>query len=449
MKNELRIVWLAGELGYTSGAGNHNQIFINYLKRHPDVEKISIVRWPTPIKKILSPERQILDGIEIYSPRIQLKMKTAIESFKKAKLNFKEKLKFDLLRFGLKLKGFSKYDSTKFRKLGIMGIVTIALLTLEKPFPNPFLKSMSKCIEKINPDIIQSQQEFISIPGAVARDHAKAHFSTQMTLEGAIEETKEGTLNREFTNRFLDALKWLIESDKVDIFLPITVSVKDYLLKYGVTQNKMRIISSPIVIENFPLINKEVAREKLGLPSNKKIILSVGRMTERKRFQDIVEILRKLPENVILYIKKSSSLSDDMASTLKDLKSLIKKHKLTNRVIINEKDIPYDQMVYIYSACDVAVYPFIDEPFGMCVAEAMACNLPLIVYNSGFLPNFIDKNGYVVEPLDYEDLYQKTKLILDDERLASEMGQQGREMAQQYDINILGEKLVNLYKEFL
>ena len=60
-----------------------------------------------------------------------------------------------------------------------------------------------------------------------------------------------------------------------------------------------------------------------------------------------------------------------------------------------------------------------------------------------------DKNGFVVEPLDLEDLFQKTKLILDDEKLANEMGQKGRELTQKYDINVVGENLVNLYKEFL
>ena len=106
-------------------------------------------------------------------------------------------------------------------------------------------------------------------------------------------------------------------------------------------------------------------------------------------------------------------------------------------------------MVYVYSACDVAVYPFMDEPFGMCAAETMACKRPLIVYNSGFLPNFINKNGYIVEPINYDELYQKIKLIIDDEKLAEEMGQKGRELAKPYDINILGEKLMDLYREFL
>ena len=85
----------------------------------------------------------------------------------------------------------------------------------------------------------------------------------------------------------------------------------------------------------------------------------------------------------------------------------------------------------------------------MCAAEAMASGLPLIVYNSGFLPEFIKGNGFVIEPSDLADLEDKMKLLLNDPSLAKDMGSKGPELVKRFDIQVLGEKLINIYREFL
>ena len=54
-----------------------------------------------------------------------------------------------------------------------------------------------------------------------------------------------------------------------------------------------------------------------------------------------------------------------------------------------------------------------------------------------------------MEPQNLEDLLEKTSLLLDDPQQAEEMGAKGPELAQQYDIQILGDKLMNIYREFI
>jgi len=74
---------------------------------------------------------------------------------------------------------------------------------------------------------------------------------------------------------------------------------------------------------------------------------------------------------------------------------------------------------------------------------------PLIVYNSGFLPNFINGNGFVVEPMNLEELKEKIQLLLNDPAMAAEMGAKGPDLVKQYDVQVLGEKLLNIYREFI
>ena len=434
---------------YTSGGANHNRIYIEYLKNHPDVDKISIVRWPMPEKGQILPEIQKKNGIEIYTPKIQLDIKNTLKTFKNIKLKFLEKLKLSFLKLMLKIKGYYYLDTETITKPDLMVSIALLMLSLEIPFPNRFLQAIATYIKKTKPDIIQSQVEHLSVAGAIASEETKAHFSFQYLIEGSGADTKEGTLEFEFASRLSKALDWLIESNKVDMFFPVSESVKSYLLAHNAKDDKIKIINSPIVLDDFPLTDKLRARDLLGLPKNKKIILSIGRMMPRKRFEDLIEVLNRLPNDVLLYIKRSSCISDDIIDTTKKLKKLIKRKKLSERVIIDENELPYEQMINVYSASDVAVYPFLEEPFGMCATEAMASARPIIVYDSGYLPYFVNGNGFVVKPFDIEDLYQKVKIVLEDDKLRNEMGQKGRESAEKYDIKILGEDLINCYKKYL
>ncbi len=448
---KIKIIWMSPEIEdeYSSGAANHNRLFVEYFNKHPDVEEVAVVRWPVPVAGKFLPQIQNFNGIKLYTPQIHLKLDEALKSFKRESYKFSEKIKFAFLRLILKLKGMSTFDPSTIKKAGAVATFAVMLLTFQKPFPNPLLKQIAKCIEHSKPDIIQNQMEFMGISGSLIRDKVKGHLITLYEMEGGQREVEEGTLVGEIAKRNSEALQWVIENDKVDKYIPVSESVEKNLIKNGVPKNKIQTIYSPIRIDKFPVVDRETARRKLGLPKNKKIIVSVGRMTGGKRFEDLVEMLRRFPDDVILYIKQSRCISDDILDTSKGLISLIKKYKLNDRVIINDTPLPYEQMAYVYQAADVGVYPFLDEPFGMCVAEIMACARPVIVYDSGYLPNFINKNGFVVKPLDIEDLYQKTKYLLEDGIVVKEMGEKGRELAQKYDINILGEKLLDLYKEFM
>ncbi|MFX0140690.1 MAG: glycosyltransferase [Candidatus Hodarchaeota archaeon] len=152
---------------------------------------------------------------------------------------------------------------------------------------------------------------------------------------------------------------------------------------------------------------------------------------KRQRFIDLVNILPRLPKNVLLYIKRSKSIADKIMDESKAIKSKIKKYKLTNSVIIDENVLPYEEMGYIYSACDIACFPFVNEPGGNCAMEALANGKPLVVYDSGYFPYYIKNNGFIVKPENPVELHEKIKILLEDEKLAIEMGEKSRELAQQ------------------
>ena len=447
----MKIVWFAPEITkYSSGLINHNQIFIDYLHNHPDVEELVVVKYPLPEHGVMPPLYENINGIRFYTPRISIDYHDAFKSILQVDLKFSERLKVHLFKLALKFKGIKRFESEKIKKWGLIEFGLLGISSVQMPFPNPFQEEVGRCIVKLHPDIVQSHTEMCSIIGGLAKSVVKGHFSYQVLVEEEKESMPRGTISRTFWERSEDALQWSREHNAVDIYIAASEFVEKRLQERGMNPEQIKVIHSPIILKYLTPLSKSEAKSRLGIPQNKRIILSVGRFLERKRFIDLIPILKTLPDDVILYIKRSISTSDDLfPSAINQFQKEIRKHKLEKRVIINSEVLPYEKMHEIYSAADLAVFPFLYEPFGLCAAESMALGSPVIVYNSGFLPKFIDGNGFIVEPMNFEDLREKIHLLLNDPVLAAEMGAKGPALVKQYDISVLGEKLLDIYREYL
>jgi len=59
--------------------------------------------------------------------------------------------------------------------------------------------------------------------------------------------------------------------------------------------------------------------------------------------------------------------------------------------------LPAEQLPSLYTACDCLVHPYRGEGFGLPVAEAMACGLPVIVTQGGACDDFVDSEvGWLI-----------------------------------------------------
>lgn len=128
------------------------------------------------------------------------------------------------------------------------------------------------------------------------------------------------------------------------------------------------------------------------------------------------------------YIKEFSS-EDDVVLIMKDfgLKSFYKNaahadiiqgvlgHKECPEILYLTDDLTDEDMAELYSASDCYVHPYRGEGFGMPIAEAMACGLPVIVTDYGACLDFCnEENAYLIpatmkmESSDYIPDYELT-----------------------------------------
>lgn len=126
---------------------------------------------------------------------------------------------------------------------------------------------------------------------------------------------------------------------------------------------------------------KQKARESLNIPQDSLVIISVGGCSPIKRHTDIikalVEIIKVFPNVVYLHLGEGISLNEE--------KSLAKELNVENNICFcgNQNDV----RKYLI-ASDIYVMSSKHEGISITTIEAMACEIPTILYNVPGLRDF-------------------------------------------------------------
>lgn len=94
--------------------------------------------------------------------------------------------------------------------------------------------------------------------------------------------------------------------------------------------------------------------------------------------------------------------------------------------------------------CYCLVVPSITEGLPRVILEAMALGKPVVASNVGGIPDLVKdgQTGFLFEVANSKELAEKLRILLNDEKLAIEMGQKGREIIKE---NFSNEKYIDNY----
>jgi len=151
-------------------------------------------------------------------------------------------------------------------------------------------------------------------------------------------------------------------------------------------------------IERFkPIENKEGLKKMHGLPLDKKIGLAVTKFLPQKGWGILTGLIHKFPEIYWIVV-----LSEKVGV----------KPKLKNVVLVEEANL--EIMSRLYNCADFFINTIPFESFGLSTIEAASCNLPLIIYKTGFAWDFWDKRlGYRIDEWNTESFEKAVEKIRD------------------------------------
>lgn len=162
----------------------------------------------------------------------------------------------------------------------------------------------------------------------------------------------------------------------------------------------------------FHPIDTAVARERLGLPGDVKIVFSLGNLIQRKGFNYLIDAMEQIcnqRDDVFCFIGGAGPERGSLQGQI-DRLGLGERVRLLGSV-------PSDILPLWMNACDLFVLPSLSESFGVVQIEALACGKPVVSARNRGSEEVVtsDEYGLLVEPADPEDLAEKILVALDRE----------------------------------
>jgi phosphatidylinositol alpha-1,6-mannosyltransferase len=236
-----------------------------------------------------------------------------------------------------------------------------------------------------------------------------------------------------------------------DSIIACSSFLKQRLIEQGVSQDTVSVVE-PGVDPVFLLPDDGGARsirERYGL-NREKVILTLARLDERKGHDKVIEamplVLEAVPDALYLVVGSEAERGSHSAGAERARLEMLARALGVDQRVIFVGAVPDDEVPSFYSAADVFAMPNREiqrgenrggldyEGFGIVFLEANARGLPVIGGRSGGAVDAVadGESGYLVNPLDEQEIAHRLIELLSDPILAKRLGANGRQRAESY-----------------
>jgi glycosyltransferase involved in cell wall biosynthesis len=281
-------------------------------------------------------------------------------------------------------------------------------------------------------------------------DHLHAHFAHDPTLIAYLANLMTG-LPYSFTAhaRDLYQIPEQILTDRIRTSQGVITCCRvnmDYLNQVAPSeQSKFSLIYHGVNLDDFRASSSNGANSTSEVP----IILSVGRLVEKKGFLDLLQALLMVKEGGLQFqckIYGGGPLSEK-------LEQWIEEHDMADDVRLMG-DITQQELISIYQNATIfALTPMQTEDgdrdgIPNVLVEAMAVGLPVVTTAVAGIPELVDDNlnGLLYQPHDVNGISSGILELLRDAEKRRQLGNAGaKKVNEQFDIALAANRLQNLF----
>lgn len=174
--------------------------------------------------------------------------------------------------------------------------------------------------------------------------------------------------------------------------------------------------------------DKTAARLALGLPVDRIIIVSIGRLAHQKNHALLIETVSQISASTFhLVIAGDGELRAALEQMIRD-------RGCADRVTLLG-ELPPQQIGNLLVASDIFALPSRYEAFGFATVEAMMMNLPIVVSDLDVNKEIIGDAGILL-PIDNLDRWRDTlHSLVENESIRRELGERAKQRAMLYQLD--------------
>lgn len=216
-----------------------------------------------------------------------------------------------------------------------------------------------------------------------------------------------------------------------------TKAAADYVARYSCKPTML----TPVGLDESKFEESSLEsdfREHYGL-ANKKILLYVGKMEQRRNPMFLLDLMKTLPNDYVLVMVGDGPL-------LEQVKERVKAENMKNVLVLGK--MKQEELPAIYAASDLFLLASNYEIFGMVIMESMYFGTPVISTSTAGADTLIDSStGRVIKGLDLDAWKRNVEDICSNQNMLSQMKEICQKtIREKYVWDKASEKFEELYR---
>jgi glycosyltransferase involved in cell wall biosynthesis len=221
-------------------------------------------------------------------------------------------------------------------------------------------------------------------------------------------------------------------------------SKTDMVRFYGIKPENVHVVPEGVDTRLFrPIDDQQRLKEwrVRVLGSDVPYIAYVGKPTERRNLSSLIKAFALLKNgNAIPH--KLLIVGSELPGT-SPFRQVITSEGLSEQVVVVGY-ADHQDLVLVYNAADLFIYPSSYEGFGMPVLEAMACGAPVIALTNTSLPEIAGGIAHLLKNADVATLKEGIEAVLGDPAWRERMSKEGPKRAATYDWHLVTKRYLEL-----
>jgi glycosyltransferase involved in cell wall biosynthesis len=311
--------------------------------------------------------------------------------------------------------------------------------------------NLTRYLSRLKPDIVQfSKINFPFEAIFLAQMRRNGLTLTQICHEFELRENHEGPFSdlilrayadiyRNFSAMFFHARE---NCEKFLTLFPFVQRERTHIIPHG---------NSSWLLEHFPeKYDRNMLREHYGIRPGQSVILFFGLLAPSKGIDDLIEAFALVRESCDAKLLIAGYPTKHI--NLEKLKQKIADLDLTERVVLDLRYIPLEEIGALMGLATVAVYPYRSSTQSGALQVAYTFGRPVIVTEVGGLPEAVEhgRNGFLVPASSPPELAGGILKLVKNPELAKVMGEYARHLSEtRFSWRSVARQIIKVYDQLL